>query len=52
MIDNKAWKISNVAMSSGSHFTPPKERFIKLNFDGASKGNPGEASLGGLFRDS
>lgn len=25
--------------------------FIKLNFDGASKGNPGLAGMGGLFRD-
>lgn len=29
---------------------PPRHRF-KLNFDGASKGNPGKAGFGGIFRD-
>lgn len=29
----------------------PPEGFIKLNFDGAAKGNPGEAGIGGIFRD-
>jgi hypothetical protein len=31
---------------------PPPQGFIKLNYDGASKGNPGQAGAGGLFRDS
>ena len=30
---------------------PPSGNF-KLNFDGASQGNLGEASFGGVFRDS
>ena len=34
------------------HFTLPGEGFIKLNFDGASKGNPRVAGLGGIFRDN
>lgn len=29
----------------------PREGFIKLNFDRASKGNPGLAGAGGFFRD-
>lgn len=33
------------------HFSRPSEGFIKLNFDGASKGNPGPAGLRGIFRD-
>lgn len=33
-------------------FKYPKPNFIKLNFDGASKGNPGQAGFGGIFRDS
>jgi ribonuclease HI len=30
---------------------PPQEGFIKLNFNGASKGNPGKEGEGGVFRD-
>lgn len=33
-------------------FSYPGENFIKLNFDGASKGNPGSTGYGGIFRDS
>ena len=35
-----------------SIWTPPKEGFIKLNFDGASKGNPGPAGYGVVLRNS
>ncbi|XP_077232605.1 uncharacterized protein LOC143869951 [Tasmannia lanceolata] len=31
---------------------PPPEGMIKLNFDGSSLGNPGDAGIGGLCRDS
>lgn len=33
-------------------FIFPRDNFIKLNFDGALKGNPGNAGFGGIFRDS
>lgn len=52
MIDNKAWNTRNVGMNSGSHFIHLEEGFIKLNFNGASKGNPREAGLRGLFRET
>lgn len=32
-------------------WTLPKEGWIKVNFDGASKGNPGEFSVGVVFQD-
>jgi ribonuclease HI len=37
--------------SSPSSWSPPPEDFIKLNFDGASKGNPGAAGYGVVFRN-
>lgn len=33
------------------HFSCLTEGFIKLNFDGTSKGNPGIVGLGGLFTE-
>jgi ribonuclease HI len=36
---------------SPSSWSPPSIPFIKLNFDGASKGNPGAAGYGAVFRD-
>eukprot|EP00253_Pinus_taeda_P002560 PITA_02560 len=33
-------------------WTPPPINAYKLNFDGASKGNPGQAGFGGIIRDS
>lgn len=32
-------------------WTPPLKNTIKLNFDGASKGNPRNAGFGGIFRN-
>lgn len=42
----------NKQVHISQQFRYPKEKFIKLNFDGASKGNPGNAGFGGIFRDS
>jgi hypothetical protein len=36
---------------SPSLWSPPPCDFLKLNFDGASKGNPGAAGYGVVFRD-
>eukprot|EP00253_Pinus_taeda_P013241 PITA_13241 len=32
-------------------WTPPPPNLFQLNFDGASKGNPGPSGFGGVFRD-
>jgi hypothetical protein len=34
------------------NWTPPPLGFLKLNFDGVEKGNPGVAGMGGVIRDS
>ena len=47
-----SWKLVVSPRSSPNWYYVPPEGFIKLNFDGASKGNPGEVGFGGLFRDS
>jgi hypothetical protein len=44
-------KTSPPHLSSPLIWSPPPAGFIKLNFNGASKGNPGLERLGGVFRD-
>jgi hypothetical protein len=39
-------------INSPTIWTPPPEHFIKVNFDGASKGNPGPAGYGAVLRNS
>jgi ribonuclease HI len=41
-------KLSCIPLS----WSPPPPGFVKLNFDGSSKGNPGPASFGAVLRDS
>lgn len=41
-----------IAAQSLAVFQRPHEWFIKLNFDGVTKGNPGLARYGGIFRKS
>lgn len=52
MIHHKQNSRQDMKTQIPNKFSYPRENFIKLNFDGASKGNPGEASYGGIFRDS
>eukprot|EP00253_Pinus_taeda_P009398 PITA_09398 len=41
-----------LANQSCAVFRKPAEGFIKLNCDGAAKGNPGPAGFGGIFRNT
>eukprot|EP00253_Pinus_taeda_P023451 PITA_23451 len=42
----------NARTSSQTHnWQPPPEACLKLNFDGASRGNPGIAGIGGVIRN-
>lgn len=52
MVYPRAEKRIRPITQSPKHFRYPGEHMIKLNFNGASKGNPGQAGLGGIFRDS
>lgn len=45
------WKEPKTRYNDNMHFSCPVAEFIKLNFDGASKGNSSPAGMGGLFRD-
>eukprot|EP00253_Pinus_taeda_P033746 PITA_33746 len=52
MVHNKQSERINARHQSHDKFVYPKDNFIKLNFDGASKGNPGNAGFGGIFHDN
>eukprot|EP00253_Pinus_taeda_P021717 PITA_21717 len=41
----------SIANQSHAVYRKPPKGFIKLNFDGAAKGNPGPAGFGALFRN-
>jgi len=44
-------KKTSVQNKEADKWTPPPNNMFQLNFDGASKGNPGKAGYGGVFRD-
>jgi len=46
-----SWKLKTPPIHSASRYICPLEEFIKMNFNGASKGNPGEVGFGGIFRN-
>lgn len=50
MVTRNTWKVRNNNIESPKQFTLPREGFIKLYFDRASKGNPRVVGLGGIFR--
>ena len=52
MVHHKQTSRHEMRIQSPDKFSYPRGNFIKLNFDGDSKGNPGEAGFGSIFRDS
>jgi ribonuclease HI len=52
LADTPPSAVANCSTSSPTTWTPPPTGFIKINFDGASKGNPGPAGFGAILRNS
>jgi ribonuclease HI/exonuclease III len=44
-------KLSGKVDRSNVRWTPPLSGFVKINFDGASRGNPGKSGIGVCIRD-
>ena len=44
-------EISNLEARKNCKWTPPPPRWYKLNFDGASRGNPGQSGIGCIINN-
>eukprot|EP00253_Pinus_taeda_P011292 PITA_11292 len=52
MVYHKHGSRHSERVQNPDNFIYPRDNFIKLNFDGASKGNPSNAGFGGIFHNS
>ena len=52
MLYKTLWKYRPPRQLLEEQWKPPQLGFIKLNYDGASQGNPRQAGAGGIFRNS
>lgn len=52
MLNTSLWKHHTPNGESANCYKWPQKEFIKLNFEGAAKGNPGAVGTGGLFKDN
>lgn len=51
MVRTNAWKLTRMSEVTPQKCSRPVEGLIKLNFDGAFKGNIVNAGIGGIFKD-
>ena len=52
MLTKELQKFKPQMQSPKDIFNFPQAGFLKLNYDGASKGNPGQVRIGGVFCNS
>jgi hypothetical protein len=52
LINQSTPRINKPIQISPITWSPPSAHFIKINFDGASKGNPGTTGYGAVIKDS
>ena len=51
MLAPSLWKQKPPGINPQDKFQVPQQWFLKLNYDGASKVNPGQAGVGGISWD-
>ena len=52
MLYQNLWQYKTPSPIVEDRWKAPQIGFIKLNYDGASKGNPGQAGARGIFHNS